>query len=554
MVALLPSLAILIFNAGSLRQARQVEIHELALRNTELAAVELDAILSGVEGILAAVSRAPAVRSLNPERCNDYLEEVMTDLPQLNALAAIDASGTMQCRSAPFNQGANYLGLSFVDGALAGQEPAIGEYLVSPNDQRAVLPLGFPLRDDLGQIIGVVATGLDLQWLGDRMRERNFGDDSSIAIADRDGTVLARDPEPERFVGTQLTEQSMALLNADQPGTTEVESVDGARRVQGYFPITSTPNGLYVTSGISQDEAFAAIDVATGWNLALALIGALAAFATTGLLGQGLFKEPVNRLLSTVSAWRGGNTAARTGMRRGQSEISEVGVAIDEFLDELDRSREMSRKAEQHRGLLVRELDHRVKNMLATVQALASQTFRSQDRRGDVESFHQRLSALAQTHSILVSEQWRRANIVDTIKAGIDLFDGSNGRISIDGPSLDITPRAALTLSMAVHELCTNAVKYGALSTPEGRVQIAWRVQETDDLFLFDWTESGGPLVTPPTRQGFGSRMIERALAAEMSGTAQLDYAPTGLVCRVRAKASVVLWSGADQTGDLVAP
>lgn len=186
--------------------------------------------------------------------------------------------------------------------------------------------------------------------------------------------------------------------------------------------------------------------------------------------------------------------------------------------------------AEMHRDLLTRELSHRVKNTLANVQSIVSQSLRGADVPDTVGAqVSQRLQALAGAHDVLTNEGWQGADIAQIVANAITPFsDDAHPRIAAGGPRVNFSSTAATALSLALHELATNAVKYGALSLPNGRVTLNWSVEGPD--FALTWTEIGGPTVAQPTRRGFGSRMIERALAASINGQAKVDYRPSGLV------------------------
>ena len=198
--------------------------------------------------------------------------------------------------------------------------------------------------------------------------------------------------------------------------------------------------------------------------------------------------------------------------------------------------------AEEHLLLLIHELNHRVKNTLATVQSIASQSLRGlEGEAADAAraAFEARLLALARVHDVLTRESWEGAElnavVADAIRP-LDVGEGAPSRFSVEGPSLRLPPRVALSIAMALHELGTNAVKYGALSCEGGRVAITWTVRREAEVQLnLRWTESGGPPVRKPTRTGFGSRLIERGLARELAGEVQLLYEPTGVVCTIDA-------------------
>lgn len=191
------------------------------------------------------------------------------------------------------------------------------------------------------------------------------------------------------------------------------------------------------------------------------------------------------------------------------------------------------RRAEERQQLMLNELNHRVKNTLATVQSIASQTLRTARSPAEFrEAFEARLLALSQTHNLLTLENWEGAGLRAVLEAELDAF-GGDGRAIIQGAEdIHLTPKAAVAMGMAFHELATNATKYGALSTARGVVTIAWTVE--NGMLDLVWTEDGGPGVIPPERSGFGSRLLRQGLSAELGGTVELDYRERGVTCSMR--------------------
>jgi two-component sensor histidine kinase len=193
-------------------------------------------------------------------------------------------------------------------------------------------------------------------------------------------------------------------------------------------------------------------------------------------------------------------------------------------------------RAERKRDLLIAELNHRVKNTLATVQSLATQTARGTDSPDAFRrAFEGRLIALSQAHDQLTRRHWKSAELRDIVEAAtMPHLAGTADNVEIEGEPLTVTPRVALTLAMALHELTTNATKYGALSVPAGRIDIGWRIERQAGqpaLLRIEWRERNGPPVVTPKRQGFGTRFIEGSVASELQGKAMLDYDRAGLRC-----------------------
>jgi PAS domain S-box-containing protein len=195
--------------------------------------------------------------------------------------------------------------------------------------------------------------------------------------------------------------------------------------------------------------------------------------------------------------------------------------------------------AEEHQRLLIHELNHRVKNTLATVQSIAAQTLRGSGAPVETrEALESRLFALSRAHNVLTRENWEGALLHEIIADVIEPYsNGREGRIRCQGGRVHLVPRMALALSLALHELATNAAKYGALSNATGEASLTWMVDHTrtPPLLLLRWQERGGPAVEPPTRKGFGSRLIERSLAHDLDGEVRIEYRPSGLICSVEA-------------------
>jgi two-component sensor histidine kinase len=197
------------------------------------------------------------------------------------------------------------------------------------------------------------------------------------------------------------------------------------------------------------------------------------------------------------------------------------------------------RKAEAQRDLLVTELGHRIRNTLAIVQSIATQTFGPSGDPSLHRTFQARLVALGNAHAALSPRNWQNADLAEVIEAAVRPHCApEDGRLTAEGPQLQLGPKSAVALSMAVHELCTNAVKYGALSAPAGRVDIIWTAQQ--GRLHWQWRERGGPQVSPPARKGFGSVLVERSLAAQLSGHVSMDYALEGLTCTIDAPLAAV--------------
>ncbi|MFS8136672.1 MAG: sensor histidine kinase, partial [Thermomonas sp.] len=213
-----------------------------------------------------------------------------------------------------------------------------------------------------------------------------------------------------------------------------------------------------------------------------------------------------------------------------------TGIFVEgQDVTEMHLAREAEKRQAHHLRLLVDELNHRVKNTLAIVQGLAQQTFRG-DAATDAarDAFNGRLAVLASAHDVLTREHWETADVADIIGQSLDAHGARSHRFVIGGPPVRLLPQAAVTLALVMHELCTNAAKYGALSNDSGQVHVQWRTEEDPiPRMQLQWQEIDGPAVAPPAHRGFGSRMISRALSAEPGGDVQLHFHEQGVMCEM---------------------
>ena len=212
-----------------------------------------------------------------------------------------------------------------------------------------------------------------------------------------------------------------------------------------------------------------------------------------------------------------------------------------------------AKRAEEQRELLIGELNHRVKNTLALVQALAAHTRHAAISPTDFEqAFTSRLHALGHAHDLLTQTHWKGTSlhqVIDTALAPFSVYGEQQARVTVDGPEVWLNSNTAVTLTLAFHELATNAAKYGALSTAKGHVEISWAAQPADDPkeVLLQWRERDGPVVEAPSRKGFGTMLIEKVLAYEAEGEAALEFLPAGVAFKFRLplSANVQLSQGA---------
>jgi two-component sensor histidine kinase len=220
--------------------------------------------------------------------------------------------------------------------------------------------------------------------------------------------------------------------------------------------------------------------------------------------------------------------AENTGLRL---LLEQAGIDAQALLAQAGIDAEQRETADKLQKLILEELHHRIKNTLATVSAIAAQSLRTAPSiEHGQHAIESRLLALGRAHDLLLQARWSSANLAHIVQGATEPYDSEGeGKFSIEGPDLKITSGAVIALAMTLNELCTNTTKFGALSVPAGRIDIAWTIDGNSKRLHLTWTEKGGPAVDAPTRRSFGTRMIE-TLGKQLHGTVEMTYDPKGLV------------------------
>jgi two-component sensor histidine kinase len=260
-------------------------------------------------------------------------------------------------------------------------------------------------------------------------------------------------------------------------------------------------------------------------------VDAKSAVATAISGGTGRFRGPANTAKGTPRYWDVQVSSIVDGDGRPTHLLS-----ISRDITEEWNAANALHEAAERQAMLTQELEHRIKNTLATVSAIANQTMQGDALREVREAFTARLITLGRAHDILTRTSWTRAPIREVVEGALAPHRTGQGRIRVSGPEVELQPKQALGLALAVHELATNALKYGALSNATGTVDIVW---STSPRFAFTWLERGGPPVVAPSTRGFGTRMIERMFASDFSGNVTTSYGPEGFKCDLLAPTPV---------------
>lgn len=379
--------------------------------------------------------------------------------------------------------------------------------------KRPVITVGTPL-----QVHGkpyVLAYVVEAASFTSVFREQRVPNGWVATLLDNNRKVIARSARHEKWVGATASADMTENLKRANEGVNRSKSLDGVPTMVAYTRSPQTGWTLVVAiprADLAQTVT-RSVMAATGVFVLLSALGVgLALFFSRGI------NREVGRLVAAARAIGQGQPIAPP-VGPGLEEIAAIHVALSAA------SRELQAREERQK-VMINELNHRVKNTLATVQALARQTFGKQDG-APVEAFTERLIALSGAHDLLTRGGWSKADLGELMRV---CTRAHGDRIACSGPSVLLDPHTAVALSMVFHELATNSAKYGALSAPAGRVGIDWRIDPETQALTIVWVETGGPLTKPPGKPGFGTRLIDGSIRRELKGAPSFDFRPEGLV------------------------
>ncbi|MES2194223.1 MAG: sensor histidine kinase [Pseudomonadota bacterium] len=365
-----------------------------------------------------------------------------------------------------------------VEKVFATRSPQYSNLFIGAEKNRLIVTVEVPVFRD-GEVVSVISFSPPLEIFQAIIEKQRPNQDWTVSLLDGKGIVFARAPNPQDTIGKQASPSLYNVMFSSSEATLSTVSLEGVSLVSSFA--RSSLTGWTVAAGIAESSLVGPL-----WrNLAI-----------TSVIGGLLL------LIGLAFAVRMATTIAR---------------------------------GEMLHDLLIEELNHRVKNTLAILQSIATQTFRSASRL-ERQKFEGRLGALAEAHNLLSKEKWEGSELKDVIERVLHPYlISAPERLRMSGPYVPLSPRLAVVLSMVLHEIATNAAKYGALSNDTGKVALDWEVmtQTARPQLRLIWTETGGPHVTAPVQRGFGSRLIERSARDQLGGEATVDFLPHGVVCTI---------------------
>jgi signal transduction histidine kinase len=358
-IAILPAIIIQGFNEYELRKAREADIRQQVIQITKQFGEEIGELREGARQLLLALAQLAPVRSKESDVCSAHFAALKSQYANYGLLAAADTEGRIFCSSSPTSY-SSVADQPFFKRAMAQDGLAVGNYWDDKATGQRMIHFAVKFDSGDGRTAGVVFAGLDLRWLSEHLKERGLAPTSSILIADREGNIIARLPNPDALVGKNMRKSHEAIMDGDVAGWEEAIGVDGVTRIFGYVPAALPPRDFFLSAGQSKAEAFAAIDDATRRGVALIGVGFLMATVAAIIGARRFLREPIRGLLDVATEWRKGNDAARVRVRDPASEIGHLGTAFNDMADALATRHAAQKRAEEELRHLNATLESRV--------------------------------------------------------------------------------------------------------------------------------------------------------------------------------------------------
>ena len=359
LIAVCPAIAIQAYNEYELRKAREADIRQQVVQITRQFGEEIGELREGARQLLLALAQLTPVKQHDGAACSELFATLESQYANYSLLAAADADGRIFCASKPLAY-SSVADQPFFKRAMAQDGLAVGNYWADAVSGQRMIHFALKFDHEDGRTAGVVFAGLDLAWLSEHLKERGLSPTSSILIADREGNIIARLPNPAALVGKNMRKSHEPIMDGNTAGWEEAVGVDGTTQIFGYVPPALPPRDFFLSAGQSKAEAFAAIDSATARGIGLIALGLLAATIAAVVGGRRFLLEPINGLVRFATEWRNGSYDARVKVRHPASEIGHLGATFNAMADALAARYAAQQRAEKELRELNATLETRV--------------------------------------------------------------------------------------------------------------------------------------------------------------------------------------------------
>jgi two-component sensor histidine kinase len=522
LLVILPLIAVGAFVSQRIAAYERVNLERTVRNLPRDLADAVDRELEGAKAALFALATSPYLDATNFEGLYGQAQRVVKSFPGSVIVLRDAERRQLMVTSVPWgtalSQTSDPVLLEADEKAVASKTAVVSDMFTGATTGQRFLAVEIPIERD-GRVAYLLTLALRPERILGLLQARSIDSAWIVGIVDGHDRVIVRTRDHERYVGTPASPEFVAHAVSEE-GSFVGRTFDGIPVLTVYM--RSRLSGWRIAAAIPLATLEAPLRrsyIATG---SMAAIGLLVSIILAIMYGRYITGS-VNALQRLAAA--GGRGEKVSSFVTGTRELDRVADALAAASSDIS-------EREKKQTLLINELNHRVKNTLATIQSIAVQTIKNSDGLKDFrKAFEGRLMALSNSHNALTTTNWSGAKIEDLLLDACRPFCDVRTRIAPHGEPIELPPRAAVLWGMIFHELATNAAKYGALSNPDGIVHVVWSNPWEDgrSILHFEWKEKGGPATAAPARKGFGSTLILSGIEHDLGGQAQLGYETDGL-------------------------
>ncbi|HEX9867582.1 MAG TPA: cache domain-containing protein, partial [Candidatus Tectomicrobia bacterium] len=449
-LALIPTVFLMLYTAAEQRRRAVIDVQAQALRVAQLVSSDQERHIEGTRHLLVALAHVPNVRDHDPAECQQFLSSLLKDDPIYANFGLADRAGDIICSAVPLDEPVNIADRRYFVSALVTRDFAIGEFQIGRITGKATVAFGYPILDGDGRVQGVVFAGMDLSWLNHLVAAADLPQGAALVVIDRNGTILARYPNPQTWVGQSGTRDPLfqAML-AQGHGTAELRGMDGIPRIYAFTGLRGLPEAGYVSIGIPQAVAYAPVRRALVRNLVCLGVVAVLALVAAWIGGEAFIVRPVQALVWATRRLSGGDLSTRTGLSHGPGELNQLAAAFDEMAASLEKHAMQQRLEEdlrRHNEALEEENRHvrEVNRLKSEFVSLVSHELRTP------------LTAISGCLDLLLEAQGRQGGkpeaLLSIVKRNTDrlvtLLDGLLDLSRIESGTVELNPTAVDVMAL----------------------------------------------------------------------------------------------------------
>jgi two-component sensor histidine kinase len=535
LLATIPGMVVAVFLTVQQLREETRQIENSVNRLAALAAARHENVIANARVLLKAVVEAQQLNVIADSDCQAFLKGWIGQFTYFTSLTLFDSNGRVVCKNTddelPYAAGNQ----DWFEKTKSEKKFVLSDYQIDRNGA-PILVASLPVLNKKKAVIGIIAVGISLDWLKFLAGTVALPASATITVlgprghrlTHYDGKVFnfeATSTQPSEVARTRIFDMKIGILRS--------KDQSGATRVYGFS--ATQLGGIVVVVGLPQFVEYAEWRNALFETLLSPLAVLLLALGAAAWASEALVVRHVRSMITTAEEITSGNLRARSDVDYDEHELGQLAEAMDTMADEIEEQQEKLKERSEVSSLIAREMQHRIGNTLTLARIIAAQTLKNSDSDEEfLEVYGARIQALSVSNQTLLDGDWKSANLEHLLLETLSIHLAQpDKQVEMRGPKVELGPKAVLAITLAVHELSTNSLKYGALSKTRGRVTIDWTLEQRDQQrwLTITWQETGAETTSAPNGEGFGSRLMKSMIEGNLRGRLERVFAVDGLKC-----------------------